>query len=155
MLTSITEKLADKLAPKPEDVGTVQASPVDLESNNDSLVRSTTDFTRLLRKKFANNKNLVKWAERAYRIVHEGGRVAIRRANMTSRDMIILSWIEDRCQDRIYPPSLYKTVMQVGPSKNFPSQISFLAACKMKLGRTISTQESRFLEWKGRVASVV
>ena len=156
VLTSITDKLADKLAPKPEDVGTVKAvPPIDLVSNNnDSLVRSSIDFTRLLRKKFASNKCLTRWAERTYKIVHEGGSKAIRTAGLTPRDLIILSWIEDQCQDRIYPPSLYKTAMQVGPSKNFPSLTSYIAACKMKLGRNLSNQEILFLDWKGKVASV-
>lgn len=155
LLTSITQKLTDKLAPKPEDVGTATPTPVNLESANDSLVRSSVDFSRLLRLKFSNSPRLVQWAERAYRIVHEGGTSAIRRAGMSHRELIILSWIEDRCRDRIYPPSLYKVAMQVGPSNNFPTQNSFLAACKMRAGREFSLQERRFLEWKGQIASVV
>jgi hypothetical protein len=155
LLTSITDKLADKLAPKPEDVGTAVPTAVDLEAHNDSLVKSSVDFSRLVRKKFANSPRLVQWAEHAYRIVHEGGRAAIRSAGMSPRELIILSWIEDRCKDRNYPPSLYKVVMQVGPSSNFPTTNSFLAACRMKAGRDLSSQEHRFLEWKGRIASVV
>ena len=155
LLTSITQKLTDKLAPKPEDVGSVQPTPIDLEAQNDSLVRSTADFTRLVRKKFANSPRLVQWAEKAYRIVHEGGSAAVRRAGMSSRELIILSWIEDRCRDRNYPPSLYKVAMQVGPSNSFPTQTSFIAACSMKLGRNVTAQERRFLTWKGRIASVV
>jgi hypothetical protein len=153
LLTSITQKLTDKLAPKPEDVGTVTPAPIDLEAGNDNLVRSSIDFSRIVRKKFANNTRLIQWAERAYKIVHEGGAPAIRRANMTPRDLIILSWIEDRCRDRIYPPSLYKVAMQVGPSSDFPSRTSYVAACSMKLGRGLTPQECKFLDWKGQIAS--
>jgi len=145
LLTSITQKLTDKLAPKPEDVGTVTSPPIDLEAGNDNLVRSTVDFTRLLRKKFSSNKRLVQWAERAYKI---------RSANsgkLSHQERIILSWIEDRCQDRIYPPSLYKTAIQVGSINNYPSKISFIAACNMKLGRNVSQQEGKFLIWKAKV----
>jgi hypothetical protein len=155
LLTSISDKLADKLAPKPEDVGSTAQTPVNLESRNDNLVKSSVDFSRLVRRKFANCPQLVQWAETAFRIVHEGGLPAIRRAGMGSRELIILSWIEDRCKDRIYPPSLYKVAMQIGPSSNYPTTNSYLAACKMKAGRNLSTQERRFLEWKGRIASVV
>ena len=153
LLTSITQKLTDKLAPKPEDVGSVVPAPINLESGNDNLVQSSVNFTRLLRKKFANNKRLVQWAENAYKIVHEGGAPAIRRAGLTPRELIILSWIEDRCRDRIYPPSLYKIAMQVGPSNDFPSRTSYVAACSMKLGRGLTPQECNFLEWKGRIAA--
>jgi hypothetical protein len=153
LLTSITQKLTDKLAPKPEDVGTVSQAPVNLESNNDNLVKSTVDFSRLLRRKFANSPKLVKWAEIAYRNVHGGDPKAIRRAGLGPRELIILSWIEDRCRGRLYPPSLYKVAMQVGPLNNFPTATSFFASCKMKAGRNLSTQELRFLEWKGRLAS--
>ena len=155
LLTSISDKLADKLAPKPEDVGAVSQSPINLESHNDNLVQSSANFSRLVRRKFANCPQLVQWAETAYRIVHEGGLHAVRRAGLRSRDLIILSWIEDRCKDRNYPPSLYKVAMQVGPSNNFPTTNSFLAACKMKAGRNLSASERQFLEWKGRIASVV
>jgi hypothetical protein len=155
LLTSITQKLTDKLAPKPEDVGSVKPMPVDLQARNDNLVQSSADFNRLLRKKFGSSPRLIQWAERAYKIVHEGGTTAVRRVGMTPRELIILSWIEDRCRDRIYPPSLYKVAMQIGPSNNFPTPSSFIAACRMKLGRDLSSQERRFLEWKGQIASVV
>jgi hypothetical protein len=154
LLTSITNKLEEKLAPKPEDVGTATPMPANLEAGNDSLVRSSQDFTRILRKKFGSSPRLVQWAEKAYKTVHEGGIAAIRRANMTPRELIILSWIEDRCRDRNYPPSLYKAVMQAGPSSSYPTTNSFIAACKMKVGRELTAQERRFLEWKGRIASV-
>src|SRR5512135_324335 len=55
LLTSITDKLSDKLAPKPEDVGSVKPMPMDLESHNDNLVKSSTDFNRLLRHKFGTS----------------------------------------------------------------------------------------------------
>jgi hypothetical protein len=154
LLTSITNKLEEKLAPKPEDVGTVNPTPANLEAGNDSLVHSSQDFSRIVRKKFGSSPRLVQWAERAYKIVHEGGVSAIRRANMSPRELIILSWIEDRCRGRFYPPSLYKAAMQAGPSSSYPTTNSFLAACKMKVGRELTAQERRFLEWKGQIASI-
>ncbi|MGH9920404.1 MAG: hypothetical protein ACRD6W_16240, partial [Nitrososphaerales archaeon] len=155
LLSIMVDKLGEKLEPRPEDVGTAVQSPINLEAHNDSIIKSSDDFARLVRKKFAGTPQLVKWAIPAYRIVHEGGREAIRKAGLSSRDLIILSWIEDRCRGRSYPPSLYKAAMTVGALSNYPNQNSFIAACRMNLGRNPSLQERRFLEWKGRIAAVV
>lgn len=152
LLSIIIERFGEKLKPKPEDVQSV--APVNLFSGNESLVRATDQFDAGLAKTFPNSPRLVKWASRVYRIVHVGGVKAIQSNQLTPRDLIVLSWIEDRVRGRNYPADLYKVAMQVGPINNFPSELSFIASCKMKLGRNLNSDEQRFLKWKGRVASV-
>lgn len=152
LLSILVDKLGEKLEPKPEDVGSV--TPPYLPGGNDNLVRSSDDFDRRVRKAFPGHIILHRWASRGYRIVHEGGLKAVRASKMTPRDLIVLSWIEDRVRGHNYSARLYKTAMKIGPISNFPSETSFLAACKMKFGRDLSVGEEKFLTWKGRIASV-
>jgi hypothetical protein len=154
LLQIMVEKLGDKLEPKPEDVAAVSVAPPYLPGGNDNIVRSSDDFDRRVKAMFGNTPMLVRWASRNYRIVHDGGRKAIRAAKLTPKDLIILSWIEDRIRGRNYSSRLYKTALRIGPMANFPSETSFLAACKIKLGRGLTTGEENFLMWKGRIASV-
>ena len=154
ILEELVQSLSEELAPKPEDVGTVTPGGSDVMSGNDNLVRSFTEFDRKLLRTFPDAPTLVKWASRAYRVVHGGGVKGLREAGMTSRDLIVLSWIEDSVGSRIYPPGLYKVAMSVGSPKAYPSQTSFMAACKMRLGRRLTQDEVKFLSWKGRIASL-
>ena len=154
LLSIMVQRLGEKLEPKPEDVGTVTSSPVDLTAGNENFVRSSEEFDRHVRVLFPKVPALRKWASRAYRTVHEGGIKAIRASKMNPKDLIVLSWIEDRVRSKDYSSNLYKTAMKVGPLVNFPSETSFLAACRLRLGRNLSTNEEKFLIWKGRIASV-
>lgn len=155
LLSMLVEKLGDRLKPKPEDVGSVAPAPLpNLESGNNNLVRSSEDFSRNLRSKFPDSPTLVKWAESAWKTVHVGGIEAIRSASMTPRDLIVLSWIEDRVRGREYPSHLYNLAMKIGSISNFPSETSYLAACSIKAGRKLNPSESQFLTWKGRIAAV-
>jgi hypothetical protein len=149
----LVKGLGDKLKPKAEDVGTIQA-PVDLETGNASLVRSSDNFTNVLNKRFPKSPKLVRWASRMHRIVHKGGLAGIKSAGVTSTDLLVLSWIEDRCRGKEHPEILYKIAMQVGAISNFPNAKSFLAACKMRAGRDLNANEQRFLIKKGRIAAV-
>jgi hypothetical protein len=151
----LVDKLGEKLAPKPEDVGSVAPavpSPL-VNEGNDNFV-SSSNFNKQLTKTFPNNLKLVKWASHLHKIVHKGGVRAIKAAHVTPRDLIILSWIEDRVGSQNYPADLYQIAMSIGPSKSFPSERSFLAACKIRLGRDLSEFDKQFLTWKGRIASV-
>jgi hypothetical protein len=153
LLTIIVEKLGDKLKPKMEDVGTVKPAP-DLLEGNDNVIRSSNDFGRLVRKRFASTPKLVNWAERTYKIVHEGGIKSIRAASLQPRDLIVLSWIIDSVRGRRYASDLYHLAMHVGPLSNYPSEKSFLTACSLNFGRALNTREKEFLVWKGKIASV-
>jgi len=156
LLDTLIQGLDEKLKPKAEDVGTIKTPPVDLIGGIDSNENfiSSAHFDQIVSKKFFKTPSLVKWASKTYRIVHEGGRRGIHAAGLTPNDLLILSWIEDRCKGRTYSDDLYKTAMKVGPLKRFPSRTSFIAACKMKLGRELTAQEQQFMEWKGRIASI-
>jgi hypothetical protein len=154
ILEELVRSLGDELAPKPEDVGTVTPGGSDVMSGNDNLVRAFTEFDRKLYKTFPNAPTLVRWASYAYRVVHGGGVKGLRQAGLTPRDLIVLSWIEDSVGSRIYPPGLYKVAMNVGSPKAYPSKTSYLAACKMHLGRRLTPDEVKFLSWKGRIASL-
>ncbi len=44
--------------------------------------------------------------------------------------------------------------MSVGAMKNFPSETSYLATCRVRLGRDLSDSDVRFLAWKGRISSL-
>lgn len=154
LLSIMVDKLGEKLSPKPEDVGSVHPVSNDLTSGNDNIVRSSTDFNRLVRKRFAHAPALVKWAESTYKIVHEGGVKSIKAASLQPRDLIVLSWIIDSVKGRRYASDLYHLAMRVGPISNYPSEKSYLSACSMRLGRKLSTKEQQFMTWKGRIASV-
>jgi len=153
LLEMIVKGLGDKMAPKPEDVGSVSMPASNAISKNDNLVRSS-DFNRKLRAEFGQNPGLVKWASQAWRVVHVGGPDAIRRAGMKPRDLIILSWIEDRMKGRQYASSLYKLAMRIGPITSFPSETSFLAACSVRMGRNLNDSEREFLRWKGKISAI-
>lgn len=147
----IVDGLADKLAPKPEDVGTVDVSPPDI-STNDNLVRASK-FDKLLHDKFKSNPKLMKWASQAYKIVHLGGQAAIKKAGLKPKDLIVLSWIEDRISNKERHASLYETVIQMGPLNKFPSKTSYLACCKARIGRSLTEQEKSFLIQKALIAT--
>lgn len=157
ILQSIAERLAEKLAPKPEDVGSVSIQSPDLiggSNSNDNLVRSSEEFARRVSKKFAATPRLVRWAIRNYCIVHIGGRKAIANRGLTEKDLLVLSWIEDRVRGLDYSSNLYKTAMAVGSLNRYPSSGSFLAACKRQLGRELTVVEKQFFTRKGRIASI-
>lgn len=151
ILTIIGDKLGDKLKPKPEDVKPV--TPADLIGGADDNFVRASRFDADVARAFPGAPRLVRWASNAFRVVHVGGVKAIRANGMTPRDLIILSWIEDRVKGRSYPAPLYKVAMQVGSIGDFPSEASFVAACRMKLSRDLTAGEQRFLKWKGRIAS--
>jgi hypothetical protein len=148
----IVDGLSEKLSPKPEDVGTVQASPPDI-STNDNLVRASK-FDRLLHDKFKSNPKLIKWASQAYKIVHIGGQSAIRKAGLKPKDLIILSWIEDRVNNKEHLAALYKIAIQVGPLNQFPSKTSYIACCKTRIGRSLTEQEKQILISKALFATL-
>lgn len=152
ILQMLVEKLGDRLAPKPEDVGTVAAP--DLFHGDENLVRSSEEFARRVRRKFASSPRLVQWAIRTYCTVHVGGTRAIASRGLTAKDLLVLSWIEDRVKGNEYPSALYKAAMAVGSVNKYPSQISFLAACKRQLGRDLTDSEKLFFARKGRIAAV-
>lgn len=155
-LQTMVKSLSEKLEPKPEDVKAV-TSVTDWESSgggNDNIVRSSIDFSRKLRKTFSSQK-LIRWAERAHKIVHVGGLKSVKSNRLTAQDLIILSWIEDCVNNRQHASSLYKIAMKVGSINSYPTYTSFLAACKMRLGRTPTESEKRFFVTKGRIVSLV
>jgi hypothetical protein len=155
IVQSLVKGLEDKLAPKPEDVGSVTpAAPPSVSAGNDNLVRSSDPFADRLKSLFPAGSPIVGWAVKARRVT-AGGPESIRRSGMTPRDLIILSWIEDRVAARECNPALYNVAMNVGPLKSFPSETSFLAACRHRLGRSLSAEERKFFSRKGRIASLV
>lgn len=151
VLQSIADDLAKEMEPQPADVGEVRATP-DFESSgggNDNLIRSSDEFCRKVRQKFPNNGKICDWAKRTYSLA-----MARDYGNLTASDLIVLSWIVDHVKDRQFPSVLYKVAMNVGPMRMFPSEISYLAACRMKIGRNLTVPERRFLTWKGKIASL-
>ncbi len=156
LLTLMVDKLGEKLAPKPEDVGTaIQTAPTDLTSQNDSMIRGANkDFARAVRLAFPTSPKLVNWAEKAHKIVHVGGVSAIKKAGLTAKDLIVLSWIEDRINGKNYSPDLYQLAMNVGPMSNFNSEKSYLSACVDSSNRRLTEKDLQFLSWKGKIASI-
>lgn len=152
LLQTIVDGLAEKLAPKSEDVGTVNSVPSSI-SINDNFGHAST-FNKLLRNKFPQNAKLVKWASSIWKIVHVGGASAIKNAGLKPADLIVLSWIEDRVNNRECPSFLYKVAIQVGPLNKFPSQTSYLAYCKIRSGHSFTELEKRVLVRKGQIASL-
>jgi hypothetical protein len=155
LIQNLVKNLSEKLEPKPEDVKTVVPSSSDWEGSggNDNIVRASQDFSKKLRRTFDNQK-LVKWAENAWYTVHIGGKRSIVSSGMTARDLIVLSWIEDRVNGYRYSSNLYKIAMNVGAPAAYPSKKSFFAACGLKLGRAPTKLEQEFFIWKGKIASL-
>lgn len=156
LLKNLLKSLKQRLEPKAEDVKAVAPSASDWESTsgNDNLVRSSIEFGRRLRKTFTSTK-LIEWAEKTYKIVHIGGKKSIQANGITAKDLIVLSWIEDRVNGHRHPSNLYKAAMHAGSPTSYPSTKSYVAACEMKLGRVATEEERKFFSMKGRVASVV
>jgi len=152
IVENLVENIAEKMAPKPEDVGT--ATPGLADANLNATLISSSDFGRTVAARFPDSPKLVRWATWAYRTVREGGAPAVARSKMSPRDLIVLSWIEDAVRGRSYPPALYKLAMNVGPTSSFPSETSFLAACSIRAGRGLSSDERAFLSRKGCFASL-
>lgn len=158
LLDSIVKGLEDQLQPKPNDVGVIvpptrpaKPADTDIDTQNDNVLGST--FNRRLCRIFGSSPQLVKWAVYARRVVGNGI-PAVKAAGFTSKDLIVLSWIEDVVRSREYPADLYKVAMLVGPLKSYPSEVSYLAACRVKLGRALTSQEKQFFSWKGHIASL-
>ena len=68
--------------------------------------------------------------------------------------MIVFSWIEDSVNGRKHSASLYKTAMKIGSSSTYPSVKSFLTACGMRIGRSLTKEEQEFFSRKGKIASL-
>lgn len=152
ILEVLVKNLSEKLAPKPEDVGV--AIPGINEANyNDSLVRASK-FDKQLVNKFGKYPKIVKWASKINRIILLSGKSGIKRAGLNNNDLIIFSWVVDRVRGKQHPAKLYKLSMKVGSINLFPTQASYLAACKMGMGRPLSGAEKQFLVRKGRIAAL-
>lgn len=160
IVEAIANRIKEKLGPQPEDVGyaEIPSASGGLEMYNSNFgLGAFNEFSKKLRKTFSNNKKLVNWAERNYKIVHGGGRRAIRANHVTSRDLILLSWIEDRLKVGTNSQSiskLYKIAIAAGPLSLYPSTKSYLTTCSVKLGRKLSPKEETFFLWKGKIASI-
>jgi hypothetical protein len=153
LLTIMVEKLADKIGPKPEDVGSVvEAAPVALTSMNDSMMRGASFKSKV--SAVVKNPKIADWAVKAHDIVHKGGLKAIKKASLTPKDLLVLSWIEDRVKGKNYDTRLYKLAISVGPMSNYKSEKAFLIACTTKAGRPLNQRELNFLSWKGKIASI-
>jgi hypothetical protein len=165
IVEALSNRIKERFGPKPEDVGYAESptQPVGVTGYNDNLVLGSTadhkylKFKNGLRKQFGSNKKLIEWSEKNYKIVHYGGLRAIKANHLHSRDLVLLSWVEDRIRlghDNSTLSSLYKVVLAVGPMKLYPSQQSYLAACSIKLGRKLTPNEERFFIWKGKISSL-
>jgi hypothetical protein len=156
LLESLVNSLGDRLTPKPSDVPTATPSLADpgmSSSNlNETLLTGST-FEPRLRSVFASNPGIIDWTLRVRRTIL-GGRRAISKSSLTSRDLIVFSWIADTVGNMTASPNLYKAAMKVGPTAAFPSETSYLAACKTALNRPVSSEEVKFFSRIGRIASV-
>jgi hypothetical protein len=152
LLTIMVDKLGEKLKPKPEDVAVVTPAPTDLMRGPDGLQRGASFRTKVA-SIFPQNPGMVRWATKAYEIVHNGGIPAIHKVGMKADDLIVLSWIEDLAKGHRHPVALYKLSMKLGPMRSYPTEKAFLAAAALKAGRSLTDQEKVFLAAKGRIAS--
>lgn len=151
LMEVLVKNIQEKLAPKPEDVSSVTSAPADLTSGNDNLVRASKDFENKVVKVFAGNKKLIDFAVSSFKKIFSG---SIRTSGMSQRDLLVFSWIEDRVNGKNFNSSLYKIAMKTGSIKNYPSEVSYIAACKMGLGREITEEERKFLIRKGHISSL-
>jgi hypothetical protein len=148
LIERIVDRIRLKLIPTEQDVGYVGSPTVDLAEGNENLVRA---FELNLKKKFPKSPKLIKWALRTYKIVHLGGRKAIKDSKLSGQDLLILSWIEDKIKNKPYTADLYKAVLAAGHPGAYPSDTSYISVCRLKLGRAISKREEEFFRWKRKI----
>ncbi len=151
IVETLVKGLSDKLAPKPEDVGTATPAISDSFGGanlNESLL-SASSFTKAAPKAFKNDPKLVEWAIAARRLVASG-----HASSLTPRDLIVLSWIDDTARLAAKPANMYMAAMNVGPSSRYPSEVSYLAACRIRMGRRLAQDEKLFFSKLGKIASV-
>lgn len=149
LLQSLVNDLGERMAPKPEDVGTAAPGLFGKADMNDNLMA----FDRSLAGPFADRPDIRAFAMRAARAV-VAGPSAVAAAGLSARDIIVLSWISDAARSQERPALLYKAAMTVGPVTAFPSERSFLAACGLRMGRRPTAEETRHLLRLGRLASI-
>lgn len=147
LMENIVKGLGDKLAPKPEDVPTATPSLSDADLNETLLSASS------LRRAFAGNDVLVRWAL-SVRPVIARGRRSVAASSLTPRDLIVFSWIRDTVRGAAMPARLYQAAMSAGHPDNYPSERSYLAAVHVRSGDTLTDADKRFVARIGRIASV-
>jgi intein/homing endonuclease len=150
-MQNMMEKLKESLAPKAEDVGVT--APLDISSTNDNLIHAS--LTKKLDRLFPGQPRLVRWAAGTYMNIRSNGIAAAKKAGMTPKETIVLSWIIDQVNGLSMSPEIYKAAISSGPSNRYPSEISYLASCQMKIGRPLTKTEQRTIINAGRIASAV
>jgi len=151
LMEGIVKGLADKLAPKPDDVPA--ATPSFEDANlNETLLTGSSRWSSELRRKFAGNDSLVAWSLRVASLVRKG-RAAVRAAGLTPRDLVVFSWIDDTVKSAAKPAAMYQAAMRAGASSDFPSERSYVAACGARLGRRLTAADQTFFARIGRIAS--
>lgn len=148
LLEGIVKGLGDKLAPKPADVPTATPSLSDADMNETLLVSRGPAPVSSVRRAFAGNHELIRFYSAVRRAV-----VANRVSGLRPRDLIVFSWIHDTVRSAAMPAALYQAAMSTGPSSDFPSERSYVAACKVRVGRALSAAEQKFFVRIGRIAS--
>lgn len=167
VLQMVVKDLSDELKPTPEDVGTA-APPSTLDLNDtilstrrfstrelvawDDYIVSPSCFDATLKHCFGSNPKLMAWASNVKKGILSKNRTSFI-ASMSPRDIVIFSWITDVLSGKKIASDLYQTSMQIGPLTNFSSERSYIAACRLKLNRAITLQESQILLRNGRQAS--
>jgi intein/homing endonuclease len=151
LLEGIVKGLGDKLAPKPEDVPTATPSLSDSDMNETLLATSSRGPASVaaVAKRFSGNAALIRFYAATRRSI-----LSNRVTGLTPRDLIVFSWIHDTVRSAAMPAALYQAAMNTGPSSDFPSERSYVAACKVRVGRALSAPEQKFFVRIGRIASV-
>jgi hypothetical protein len=151
LMEGIVKGLADKLAPKPEDVPSATPSLADANLN-ETLLTGSSLWAADVRRVFSGNPSLISWALRVGSLVRRG-RSAVLASGLTPRDLIVFSWIDDTVRSAAMPAAMYQAAMSAGASKDFPSERSYVAACSAKLGRRPTASDQAFFARIGRIAS--
>lgn len=148
LVETLVKDLERRVSPKPEDVETATPSALESGADLNETLLTSSEFDRLVRSAFRGHPRLVEWAVSARRSVSRG-----QARLLSPRDLIVLSWIDDTARSAACPPAVYQVAMSVGPSRIFPSEVSYLAACRVRLGRALTASESSSLVRIGRIAS--
>jgi hypothetical protein len=152
LVEALLKKLSDKLVPDPADVPAAIPSTSDSglaggDLNNTLL--SSTEFIGSVNQIFKDHPQLAKWASATRKLIEHG-----QTSTLSSRDLIVLSWINDTVQSKARPAIYYKTAMQLGSASNYPSGTSFLAACRLRIGHALSTDEKIFFSNLGNISTM-
>jgi hypothetical protein len=152
--THVRNKVLDEINRKVDGTPAQTPSPA---AGADTLVKqAASPYWRGVARRIAANVHNRGDAARLLRgamIQHDHGWQALRTANYSKREILAVSRLVDTLNQgtRAGDQSLYRTILAVGGTADYPDLTSYLTACRRVLGRELTKGEADTLVSKGRL----